>query len=189
MSRRSLYRQSGRYTSTPYIPETDERVVSWSREWVTPALPVDAATSSVSQSATPAPGAANDTFANGKSQASFSVKMWVHTDSKIPQDGDDDDYLVFEDPVQEIAPAVSQQSQEGGLSAADIRGAVGGEAIPGISASSDYSKAKEEEKEDESAPAPVEPPVANGETEGSEKAPDVEATAAASEDTEMTDAA
>lgn len=183
MSRRSLYRQSGRYTSTPYVIETDERVVSWNREWVTPALPVDAATSSVSQSATPAPGSTTDSFANGKSHASFSVKMWVQADSKIPQDCDEDDYLIFEDPVQEIAPAVSQQTQDGGLSAADIRGAVGGEAIPGISASSDYSKAKEEEKGDASAEASVEPPATNGESESSEKAAPV------SEDTEMTDAA
>lgn len=160
MNRRSL-RQSRRHSAQPYLTEIDDRVLHWSKQWVTPVLAETAAVQNpfqASSGGTPAPGAASTTNSpavNGNVDGSraglgFSVKMWVVTDSSPPviNDGDDNDLLNMAD--YSVYKALPEQAlpQQGGLSAADIRGAVGGEAIPGIESYSKNSHSANNKPED-----------------------------------------
>jgi hypothetical protein len=145
MSRRSLYRHSARHSVQPYLTETDDNVVYWSKEWVTPTSTETATAIQPSNSGTPAPGAVSSTgspavngtansVTNGKPGLGFSVKMWTVVESSPPptNDGDDEDLLdMTQFSVIKVEPEKPAPPQ-GGLSAADIRGAVGGESIPGI---------------------------------------------------------
>lgn len=165
MSRRSLYRHSTRHSTQPYITEIDDNVVHWSKEWVSPIINSSdssiSATGQPSNSGTPVPPGAvsasgspsvngNSTGANGKPGLGFSVKMWTIVESSPPpiDDGNEGDLLdLARYSMIKVEPEKPQPTQ-GGLSAADIRGAVGGESIPGI-ANYSSNEGRKEEKDDQ----------------------------------------
>ncbi len=77
----------------------------------------------------------------------FEIMTWIqiegdNDDSLI--DGDDDDFLDLSKKGEDAPRSKIVEDEESGLSEKDIRGAVGGEAIPGFS-SSDAQKKKEPE--------------------------------------------
>lgn len=140
MSRRSLYRQSGRHHAA-YTVDMDEKITHWSREWVTPQLSIQQQQQqqqqqqAQSQSTTPAPEN-GDKNTNGVAPKvlEFKVKAWVPIEdsSYNPiEDGEPDDILdMLSSEAKVVLPTTD--NDQSGLSAADIRGAVSGEAIPGI---------------------------------------------------------
>ncbi|KAF5094600.1 hypothetical protein D0Z03_002030 [Geotrichum reessii] len=127
--KRSLHRQSGR----AYAHDIEENVVRWERVWVSPLSIPSSATSS-------GPVKANGTTSTQKLNSdtetaeklptfSFKVKVWAQlnnsTESVVLKDGDDDDYINLVATTQSRKD-VPSQANAGSLTAADIRGAVGG---------------------------------------------------------------
>lgn len=178
MSRRSFYRQTTRQQTT-YVNDIDDKIVHWAKEWVSPSLSraaaAAAAQDTVSQinggGSSTADGGANDAGANPNSSGGnsstttlpFSVKMWVahpETDEKdIPvKDCAEDDlldlarYTVIKRQPEQAAAGSND------LTAADIRGAVGGEAIPGIASGYD-AKPEDQPPKVEAPAAATEAPV------------------------------
>lgn len=163
MSRRSLYRHSGRHQSS-YAVDVDEKIVHWSREWVTPQLSQaqqQGQTQAQSQANTPGPEDSKTT--NGSAVPAdtrdFKIKAWVPIDDSSYQpveDGEPDDVLDMQSSETKVILPEPEPEQTGGLTAADIRGAVGGDAIPGI-VSQQYNKSEEdgEKKENPSNDADV----------------------------------
>uniref|UniRef100_A0A060T6G1 ARAD1C19668p n=1 Tax=Blastobotrys adeninivorans TaxID=409370 RepID=A0A060T6G1_BLAAD len=179
MTRRSLYRQSSRHSAGPVVIDVDEKVSHWSFEWSSPLLPQGQTNAqnqqgrqnsphprSTPQTGTTTPGGANadNGDANGSADKAsapvapqtypFKVRAWVQVDdaSYTPvNDGPEDDVLDIEKFT--IKPIVVPEPapQEGALTAADIRGAVGGDAIPGMSAGQ-KSEGTEEGKETKEEP-------------------------------------
>lgn len=127
--KRSLHRQSGR----AYAHDIEENVVRWERVWVSPLSIPSSATSS-------GPVKANGTTSTQKLNSdtetaeklptfSFKVKVWAQLsnqmDSVVLKDGDDDDYINLV-AATHSRKDVPNQANAGSLTAADIRGAVGG---------------------------------------------------------------
>ncbi|CAN6630944.1 hypothetical protein TRVA0_013S00188 [Trichomonascus vanleenenianus] len=174
MSRR--YRQSSRHTGQ-YLTDLDDKIKGWQREWTSPLLNAAAASAPAtavtngsatkSQQNTPAPGsesppasAAAELNAANKKLYSFSVKMWVRVDEEgvAVEDGDAGDVLDLSSSTQRARMVDEDKSKsEGGLTAADIRGAVGGEAIPGIVSAQYDTQKKEETPKEPSREPPKEP--------------------------------
>lgn len=149
--RRSLYRQSGGRGA--YSNDLDETVVHWERAWVSP-VPISSTsanglTKANGSTSKALSGAANAEDESSVTQYSFKVKVWAQLENQSDfvalQDGDDDDYL-------NLLAATSQalnrkggstgQAQSGSLTAADIRGAVGGEEMSISSYTSNEAKPK-----------------------------------------------
>lgn len=143
--RRSLYRQStGRGAS--YANDLDENIVHWERVWVAP-LPISTSTSGTANTKVNGSTGVNKTSSGGASGSgnleddqtaaqatlSFKVKVWAQLESSTDfvslKDGDDDDYINLEAAtIHSQGRKVNAVGQSGNdsLSAADIRGAVGG---------------------------------------------------------------
>ncbi|KAA8916162.1 hypothetical protein TRICI_001653 [Trichomonascus ciferrii] len=160
MSRRSLYRHSGRHQSS-YAVDVDEKIVHWGREWVTPQLSQAQQqaqqTQAQSQANTPGPEDAKNTNGSAATTAAsaatrdFKIKAWVPIDESTYQpveDGEPDDVLDMQSSETKVILPEPEPEQAGGLTAADIRGAVGGDAIPGI-VSQQYSDNKPEQQPQE----------------------------------------
>lgn len=196
MSRRSFYRQSTRQQTT-YVNDIDEKVIHWSKEWVSPTISGTASTATQESQASSLNGVTVDLHDGDKKQTvttlPFSVKMWVshpELDEKdIPvKDSVEGDALL--DLPQYMVIKRQPEAPTGGnndLTAADIRGAVGGESIPGIASGYDNpsTEAKPEPEQvpttlpTETAPtASIEPaPVASTEpVPGSASAPEAAST-------------
>lgn len=139
--RRSLYRQStGRGAS--YGNDLEETITHWERVWVAP-LPISTTNangsapanskSGISSTKSPAANSGVTEEDQGTAQLSFKVKVWAQLENQADfvslKDGDDDDYINL---VAATNQAQSRKTNAGGqatndsLSAADIRGAVGG---------------------------------------------------------------
>lgn len=162
MTRRSLYRQSSRHSAGPVVIDVDEKISHWSFEWLSPLLPQGQTNAqnqqgrqnsphprSTPQTGTTTPGGANadNGDVNGSADKTsapaapqtypFKVRAWVQVDdaSYSPvNDGPEDDVLDVEKFTIRQAVVPEPAPQEGALTAADIRGAVGGDAIPGMNA-------------------------------------------------------
>lgn len=208
--RRSLYRQStGR---GGYANDLDETVVHWERAWV---VPVPVATPSANGTSTKTNGQLAGTPSGGNSdekaastQLSFKVKVWAQlenqSDFTILKDGDDDDYINLVAATTQALKrkgGTGNQIQTGSLSAADIRGAVGGESMSISSYTSNEQKPKTEadaaeptatateapvEKVEESAPAPAATEVKPTESE-TEAPKDTTEAAGTAADVDMAD--
>lgn len=184
--RRSLYRQStGRGAS--YGNDLEETITHWERVWVAP-LPISTSSangsapvnskSGISSTRSPAGPSASSGGAGeedqGTAQLSFKVKVWAQLENQADfvalKDGDDDDYINL---VAATNQAQSRKTNAGGqatndsLSAADIRGAVGGgEEISISSYTSNEAKPKAAAAAPESAA--TEKPAAESETKSTE---------------------
>lgn len=153
MSRRSFYRSSRQGTAGPYVADIDEKITHWSRDWVSPQLPAQQLQQQSSSSVTPAPNADEAESPNPNEQLKsnqfgFTVKTWILVDDEdyVPvKDGDDGDTLDIDVFTQANLSKEQPVPETGALTAADIRGAVGGEAIPGIA--SGYSGTTKETQE------------------------------------------
>lgn len=147
MTRRSLYRQSARHSSGLYLNDLDEKIVHWKYDVVNSLSPNTGSTGNNGNGsivATPNANGTNGHSEHGKNHGPFSVKMWIQVDDASYQkviDCDDSQLLDIK-PSKEVPE--TENRTEDGLSAADIRGAVGGESIPGITAQTYESGGKSE---------------------------------------------
>jgi hypothetical protein len=166
MSRRSLYRHSGRHQSS-YAVDVDEKIVHWRREWVTPQLSQaqQQAQQTQAQSQANTPGPEDSKNTNGSvapaTTRDFKIKAWVPIDESTYQpveDGEPDDVLDMQSSETKVILPEPEPEQTGGLTAADIRGAVGGDAIPGIVSQQYTENDKPKEEEDEKKEKPSNDP-------------------------------
>lgn len=147
--------------ASTYANDTDSKVVHWVRQWVSPQQsPNVVSAPSEKRAQTPA-DAEKGTPAStpvSLSNLNFKVKQWIpdpdqeaHVAFKY---GSTDDVIAF---VTEVH-APPEVKNDNDLTASDIRGAVGGEAIPGMTT---MDKQGDEEKPAEEKPA--EPAAATAE--------------------------
>lgn len=152
--KRSLHRQSGR----AYAHDIEENVVQWERVWVSPlSIPSSATSNAPNGKATPGSSSTSAQKINSNINSdgsdkpptfSFKVKVWAQLNNQAEsiaiKDGDDDDYinLVAATQSRKGAPV---PAGSGSLTAADIRGAVGGGEDVSISSyTSNEAKPKED---------------------------------------------
>ncbi|KAG5368161.1 hypothetical protein CJU90_0352 [Yarrowia sp. C11] len=163
VTRRSLHRQSVMRSAgaSTYTNDTDAKVVHWVRQWVSPQQsPNVVSAPSEKRAQTPA-DAEKGTPAStpvSLSNLNFKVKQWIpdpdqeaHVALKY---GSTTDVIAF---VTEVHAPVEVKN-DNDLTASDIRGAVGGEAIPGMTT---MDKQEEGEKPAEPAAATAEEALNN----------------------------
>ncbi|KAG5360414.1 hypothetical protein CJU89_3479 [Yarrowia sp. B02] len=163
VTRRSLHRQSVMRSAgaSTYTNDTDAKVVHWVRQWVSPQQsPNVVSAPSEKRAQTPA-DAEKGTPAStpvSLSNLNFKVKQWIpdpDQEAHVPlKYGSTEDVIAF---VTEVYAPVEVKN-DNDLTASDIRGAVGGEAIPGMTT---MDKQGDEDKPAEPAAATAEDALNN----------------------------